>query len=110
MYDYRCEVLRVIDGDTIELNIDLGFSCWYRGVARLKGINAPELSGASRPQGEISKAALIALLAVGPVIAITELKKEKDKYGRCLVRLFCAGVDVNEAMVAGGFAVPYMNT
>ena len=108
MYDYRCEVLRVIDGDTVELNIDLGFSCWYRSSARLKGINAPELTAPTKEAGVTSRAALINELAKGPVIAITELNKEKDKYGRCLVRLFCLGKDVNQAMLDGGFAVPYM--
>ena len=110
MYDYHCQVLRVLDGDTVELNIDLGFNCWYKSTARLKGINAPELTGATHPSGVVSRAALIGLLqfpASGPmtIVAVTELIREKDKYGRCLVTLLRDTVNINQAMLHGGFAV-----
>ena len=43
MYEYRCEIVRVVDGDTIDVNIDLGFDTWiHKERIRLKGIDTPE--------------------------------------------------------------------
>ena len=42
MYEYNVEVLRVIDGDTIDVMIDLGFDVWVKNRLRLEGIDAPE--------------------------------------------------------------------
>ena len=42
MYEYRCQVLRVVDGDTIDIDIDLGFGVWMRKQrVRLKGVDTP---------------------------------------------------------------------
>ena len=43
MYRYRCEVVKVIDGDTVDVNIDLGFGVWLKKErVRLRGIDTPE--------------------------------------------------------------------
>ena len=43
MYEYRCKVIRVIDGDTVDVDIDLGFQVWIRGErVRIMGIDTPE--------------------------------------------------------------------
>ena len=43
MYEYNCEIVRVVDGDTVDVNIDLGFGVWMRNErVRLYGIDTPE--------------------------------------------------------------------
>ena len=42
MFDYQCKLLRVVDGDTIDVNIDLGFSVWHKARVRMLGIDTPE--------------------------------------------------------------------
>ena len=45
MYEYRCEIIRVVDGDTIDVAVDLGWDTWIRrsgGRIRLHGIDTPE--------------------------------------------------------------------
>ena len=41
MYDYNCELIRVVDGDTVDLNVNLGFDIWVKKRVRLYGIDAP---------------------------------------------------------------------
>lgn len=107
MYDYKCAVIRVVDGDTVEINIDLGFDVWYRSPARLMGINAPEMHGATKVAGTASKIHLESLLASGNVTVLTH-GRDKDKYGRVLCTFMVNGNNVNQTMVTEGFAVPYM--
>lgn len=71
-----CTVTRVIDGDTIELDVDLGFSITVRHPFRLLGINAIELS---KPGGKEAKANLAAMLPAGTPVSILSVKD--DKYG-----------------------------
>ena len=43
MYEYRCEIIKIVDGDTVDVDIDLGFGVWMRGErVRLYGIDTPE--------------------------------------------------------------------
>ena len=52
MYEYRCKVLKVIDGDTVDVDIDLGFNTWIKNErVRLMGIDTPE----SRTRNKIEK-------------------------------------------------------
>jgi micrococcal nuclease len=102
MWEYNAKVLRVIDGDTIEADIDLGFNLHFIAKVRLAGINAPELRTL---EGPASKARLTELL-VAPLIIRTTLNKEFEKYGRVLGVLYGAGsLNVNQQMVSEGFAV-----
>jgi endonuclease YncB( thermonuclease family) len=76
-YQYRAQVERVIDGDTIVLAVDLGFGTWLRAQSfRLLGINAREKND---PGGAEARAHLIALLPPGTALTITSVKA--DKYG-----------------------------
>ena len=88
MYEYRAQVLRVVDGDTVDVLIDCGFSTFRKERVRLYGIDAPE----SRTRDKIEKAAGLAAKArlqelikntEKKVIIKTELDK-KGKYGRIL--------------------------
>ena len=86
MYTYKAKVGRVIDGDTVVLEIDLGFKIFHVMSCRLLGVNAPELNAKDDP----TKAAavkcteyLMSLLPVGKIVTIES--KKLDKYGRALV-------------------------
>lgn len=104
MYQYRAEVLSVVDGDTLHLSVDLGFDIKRRDTFRLYGINAPEMS---TPEGIAAKAWLVQKLTEGALV-ITTRKDKREKYGRYLATLWIDMKNVNEQMVAAGHAVAYM--
>jgi micrococcal nuclease len=108
VYTYQAQVLRVIDGDTVELDIDLGFDIRHRCMARLRGINAPEVTGATKESGLMSRDALKMMLGDGRVVVTTEYHRERDKYGRCLVQIQKDGININQKMIDEGYAVVYM--
>jgi micrococcal nuclease len=105
MYTYQAELVRVIDGDTVVLDIDLGFSLWRRDDSyRLARINAPEMKTAEGPPARTHLVSLLAQSA-GPLLVTTT---KADKYGRWLAEIYVNGKNMNDQMVADGFAVPYM--
>jgi micrococcal nuclease len=89
IYIYKAELIRVVDGDTVDLMIDQGFSNFTKQTMRLYGIDAPEMNTA---EGKEAKAWLIGIL--GPYGAIyvqtiqLSTKAKRDKYGRFLAVLF----------------------
>jgi micrococcal nuclease len=111
MYHYKIKKInKVIDGDTVDLDIDLGFNISITQRVRLKDINAPEvrtLDLEEKAKGFASKEWLEKELAK-PGEWIIETFKE-DKYGRTLGILYLVGepVTVNEKMLNEGMAVPY---
>lgn len=105
MYEYKCLVTRIVDGDTVELKVSLGFGMWFNTHVRLAGLNAPEMS--TGEPGAHAKAKLADLLLDKPNILVTTKKAhEFEKYGRVLGTFIVDGVNVNQAMLDGGFAVP----
>ena len=96
MYTYKAKLNRVVDGDTVNLTIDLGFRLSYTSNCRLAGINAPELN---TDEGKVSKVALMQMLSTEFTIESTGL----DKYGRPVVRIG----SINDKMVEGGYATKY---
>jgi len=102
-YEYRAKLLRVIDGDTILVELDLGFRIYYQQALRLYGINAPEIIGAERDKGLASKQHLTDLLT--PNFLIRTFKNPGDKYGRWLAEIFTPLHFINAKMVADGYAI-----
>jgi endonuclease YncB( thermonuclease family) len=105
---YRAEVIEIKDGDTFVANIDLGFGIWlHKQVFRMIGINAPEMKTAAGP---LSKDALTSLILNKQVTLMTK-KDGKEKYGRWLATVLLQQdnntMDINQHMVAEGFAVKY---
>jgi micrococcal nuclease len=96
MYQYKAKLNRVIDGETVNLTIDLGFRLTYTANCRLSGINAPEIN---TEQGKVSKVALIQMIESEFTIESTGL----DKYGRPVVKIG----NINDKMVEGGYAKKY---
>lgn len=111
IYEYRATVDRVVDGDTVWLNVDLGFRVIVRVDFRLWGINTPEVVGLTRQEGLAAKAELTRLLSLGPLVVTTTKPESTDKYGRWLATILVSTpegpLNVNEALVTGGFAVRY---
>lgn len=108
-YTYRAELIRVIDGDTIVANLDLGFSVWVKQYLRLYGINAPEVVGEQKAAGIAAKEALKYRLGEGqvfmpPTLIVETFKDRQEKYGRYLARIWADGQDVNAWLVAQGHA------
>lgn len=109
LYHYAAVVTKVIDGDTIVVDVDLGFSIHLRDqYLRLARINTPELKGSTKTAGLKSKDALASKLA-NKKIYIKTRKVEKDKYGRILAEVYADDECVNDWLLQEGLAVPYLN-
>jgi endonuclease YncB( thermonuclease family) len=112
LYNYEAIVERVIDGDTIKLDIDLGFTIHWKSSCRLYGINAPELKSKIAEVREAAKESrqyLIDNLQAGSTILIQS--RELDKYGRPLVEVFFGeGLrrNLNAELLSNNLAVKYM--
>lgn len=108
MYEYRCKVLRVVDGDTVVALVDLGFAMRIEEKFRLGGIDAPELfSGDNRDAGRAAKEHLEKLIErYQPLTIRTE--KHRGKWGRWIGWLYAdGGFCLNWAMVTDGHAVKW---
>lgn len=106
MYDYKAKLIRVIDGDTVHLNVDLGCDVNINMTCRLYGINAPEMRTEAGP---LAKEHLIKLLSEAPdSLILYTIKDKKEKYGRYLAILSTSYYgNVNQCMINHGFAVAY---
>lgn len=104
LYFYRATVKRIIDGDTIVIDWDLGAHIWLHDVpVRLLDIDAPEVRGPSRPAGVAARDWLRERLPVGSEIHIHTVKD--DSFGRYLAKIWHEGSLVNEELVQAGHAV-----
>ena len=109
MYIYRAIVNKVYDGDTITVDIDLGFNIWKKNESiRLLGIDAPEIRGEEREQGLISKK-FLSHLVLHKEVEIRTHKDSKGKYGRYLAIIIVNELNVNEYMIQKGFATKYID-
>ena len=115
MYTYRVrKVHKVVDGDTIDVDIDLGFNVSYYQRVRLAGIDTPESRTTDKAEKELGlevKKKLGEYLANATDIVIrTEKPDSTEKYGRILGWLYIDGAEksINEALIAGGYAWEYM--
>lgn len=105
MYEYAGRVTRVVNGDTVYLELDLGFGVWIKlKRARLARIDAPELGTG---EGEAARAALERMLdATFMRVVVRTTKDRTDAYGRYLVDILSERypLGVNTAMVREGYA------
>lgn len=111
MFHYHCQPIRTIDGDTVELDIDLGCHVHIRRIARLRGLDTPEIKGETIAAGEAAKRRLVQMMeqADDDLCCKTHLDRN-DKYGRLLVELFAhaeACVSLNEILLNEGHAAVY---
>lgn len=100
MYEYNAKVIKVVDGDTVDLMVDLGFNTWKSVRCRMHGINAPESRTRDleeKKRGLAAKARLIEILDQNDN-AITLKSHGVGKYGRCLGDLI-VGDDENRRSI-----------
>ena len=112
MYTYKIKLDRVIDGDTIDAYIDLGFKVSVKKRIRFMGINTPESRTRDLEQkqyGLAAKARLKELLeAADTIIVKTAIdKKARGKYGRILGTIYADDINVNEKLLEEGHAIAY---
>ena len=110
MYEYNCTIVRVVDGDTVDVDIDLGFDTWRRGERiRLYGVDCPECrsrSAIEKKAGLLAKGFVIRSLHEGGTYKLTT--KEKGKFGRYLGTIkIDGGLTINAALISEHLAVPY---
>ena len=110
MYRYRVEVTRVVDGDTVDVDIDLGFGMTYKKQrVRMMGIDTPESRTRDLEEkfyGKQSKYFLEGLLEGKDIQLVSH---DKGKFGRILGELFIDDIplSINQQMIDGYHAVPY---
>ena len=114
MWTYRAKVIRVIDGDTVDVDVDLGFGIWQKNErVRIMGIDTPESRTRNKIEkkfGLAAKAKLKSLLGPKPVLQTTISKKGEDmkgKFGRVLGDFIIDGKQVSQIMCKEGHAVAY---
>ena len=116
MYEYKCKILRVVDGDTVDIDIDLGFGMWmHKERVRMMGIDTPESRTRDKVEkkfGLASKARLKELLPVGSKQHLkTEIDRsgedKKGKFGRILGDFIVDEKRCTDILVEEGHAVAY---
>lgn len=102
MYEYYTKIDKVVDGDTVDVFIDLGFSVWHKERIRLSGVDTAEKN---TPLGKALKTFMKELLE-GKMVRLQVTKP--DKYGRYLGKVFLAGEEsINDQLIKHGLAKPY---
>ena len=117
MYEYKCRIDRVVDGDTVDVDIDLGFGVWLRKErVRMYGIDTPESRTRDLEEKKYGLAAKAFVLAFLPVDSMQTLRTKKDgkgKFGRILGEFVVydtkksAWRSLNEIMIEEHHAVAY---
>jgi micrococcal nuclease len=115
MFEYKCNIVRVVDGDTVDVDIDLGFGIWVRNErVRLYGIDTPESRTRDLREKFYGKYATEYLIAKLGDSCILRTKKDRaGKFGRVLGEFVVydghsdSWKSVNEMMVRDFIAVPY---
>tara|TARA_R100000655_G_scaffold108842_1_gene161729 strand:+ start:1252 stop:1671 length:420 start_codon:yes stop_codon:yes gene_type:complete len=111
MYEYACEVERIIDGDSLVARISLGFDIHFSSSVRLFGVDTPESRTRNldeKARGLLAKDFLKFCIENGKKIVIkTELKDSRGKFGRVLGTIWVDGLNVNQALIDNHLAVAY---
>ena len=110
MYEYKATIRRVVDGDTVDVTLDLGFDILYNNRIRLLGIDAPESRTRDLEEKSLGLAAkdrVKELCPVGSTVILRTTKDGKGKFGRILGEIFVEEQSVNKLLVEEGHAVEY---
>ena len=116
MYEYRCKVIKVIDGDTVDVDIDLGFDIMLRDErVRIMGIDTPESRTRDKVEKKFGLASKARLKEMLPTGSIQHLKTQIDrsgedkrgKFGRVLGDFLIDGKPATAILIEEGYAVAY---
>lgn len=110
-YSYRVKsIKKIIDGDTFDCIMDLGFDVLLEARVRMMGIDTPESRTRDLEEkkfGLLAKEYLTEKLSTEDIIVTTEVDNEKGKFGRILGWVWCNGVNINNQMIDEHMAVAY---
>ena len=110
MYEYRATIRRVVDGDTVDITLDLGFDILYNNRIRLLGIDTPESRTRDLEEKKLGLAAkerVRELCPVGSTVTVKTTKDGRGKFGRILGEIYVGDVNVNKLLIEEGHAVEY---
>jgi len=117
MFEYSCTIVKVVDGDTVDVDIDLGFGVWLKKQRiRLYGIDTPESRTRDleeKKYGNAAKAFVLAHLPVGETRTLITVQDKTGKYGRILGKFKAydsytdAWVNMNQLMIIKHLGVAY---
>ena len=112
MYEYKAKLMRVVDGDTIDAEIDLGFNIFIKERIRFAGIDTPESRTRNKHEkswGMAAKCRVIDLLnGDNSEFVLTTKIQKKGKFGRILGSIVLNdGTEVSEVLLSEKLAIPY---
>lgn len=112
MYEYKCEIIKVIDGDTADVDIDLGFGVWLKKQRiRFMGIDTPESRTSDKEEkvfGLYAKEYVLKYLPVGSTQTLKTFKDGTGKFGRILGDFIIEGdKTLIEKMIDEGVGAAY---
>ena len=109
MYKYNAKITKVVDGDTVDAEVDLGFNVKMNLRFRLANINTAELK--SKDQAEAHRAQDAKRFVIDKALGASVLieSEKDDKYGRWLAKIYLSdGSQLNSLLIENNLAVPYM--
>ena len=111
MYEYRCKVVHIVDGDTVDVDIDLGFGVWMKKQRiRLYGIDTPESRTRDleeKKYGLMAKQFVLDHLPIGSTQTLRTRKDGVGKYGRILGEFVVGDTTLNQMLIDAHNAVAY---
>lgn len=120
MYEYKCVIVSILDGDTVDIDLDLGFGIWLRNErVRFHGIDTPESRTKNKVEkvfGNASKEFVQKMMPVGSTQILQTVKPgslSKEKFGRILGKFevfdekLQTKLFLNDIMIRDGYAVAY---
>lgn len=111
MYEYKCKILRIVDGDTVDVDIDLGFGIWmHKERVRIVGIDTPESRTRDLVEKQFGLAAKQFVKDLMPIGSQQIIKTQKDKtgkFGRILGDFIIDDVLLSQLMIEKYHAVEY---
>jgi len=111
VYEYKCKVTRVVDGDTVDIDIDLGFGVWlHKERVRIYGIDTPESRTRDKVEkrfGLLAKEFVKQFVKGSSIILRTQKYDAKGKFGRILGDIIVDDKSLSETMIQEYHAVAY---
>jgi len=112
MYEYNCKIVRVVDGDTVDVDIDLGFAVWLKKQRiRLFGVDTPESrtrDAVEKKFGIMAKNFVKGRLPVGSMQVLrTRMDDSRGKFGRILGEFVLEDTTLNQLLIVTNNGVPY---
>ena len=110
MYEYKCNITRVVDGDTLDAEIDCGFDIIFKSRIRLYGIDTPESRIRNldeKARGKLASKFIKDKIAKAKLVKVKTKLDKKGKFGRVLGSIIADDEDLNESMVKNYLAVAY---